>query len=201
MRILSGRHKGRKLLPPPRSAETRPVTGLVKKSLFGMLGGLVEDATVLDLYCGTGTLGLEALSRGAGRCCFAERDRAVCDRLRRNIETLGESRRCTVWYGDVRRRLRRWLAELDGNVDMAFVDPPYAQVRRWAAHGPKDSWPAIDDAIFSPLAERLSAGGRVVLRLPRRVQPPEQLAALEIERTRRYGDMCLLLLGSKRKSE
>ena len=67
MYILAGKYKGRKLLPPPPGSVTRPVTGLVKKSLFGMLGVRVEDAVVVDLFCGTGTMGLEALSQGAGR--------------------------------------------------------------------------------------------------------------------------------------
>ena len=85
MRILAGEYKGRKLLPPPGRAQTRPITGSVKKSLFDMLGVRLVDAIVVDLYCGTGTIGLEALSRGAARCYFAERDRAVLERLRRNI--------------------------------------------------------------------------------------------------------------------
>ena len=74
MQILAGAHKGRKLLSPPRGSEGRPITSMAKKSLFDMLGGRLAGATVVDLYCATGTMGLEALSRGAARCYFADRE-------------------------------------------------------------------------------------------------------------------------------
>ena len=86
MRILSGMYKGHRLLSPPPGRATQPVTGRVKKSLFVMLGGRLEGAAVVDLYCGTCSMGLEALSRGARACWFAERDRRTVARLRRNIE-------------------------------------------------------------------------------------------------------------------
>ena len=187
MRILAGQYKGRKLLAPTGRA-TRPITAAVKKSLFGMLGGHVIDATVVDLYCGTGTLGLEALSRGARCCCFADRDRVVVAKLRRNIATLAVDDRSTVWPGDISVRLTRWLAELGEPVDLVFVDPPYALVREW-------DWSRAVVTIFSPLADRLSADGILVFRLGGKVDLPERLGALEILRLRRYGDMTLALLG------
>jgi len=188
MRILAGTHKGRKLLSPPGRSRTRPITGAVKKSLFGMLGDRVRGAAVVDLYCGTGTLGLEALSRGARACWFVERSGEVLRRLRRNIEALGLADCCTVWPGSVTVALARRLGELTGGVDLAFVDPPYAAARRW-------SWPGAVDTIFSPLARRLAPGGVVVLRLPRQVEPPEVLGELAVQRLRRYGEMVLALLG------
>jgi len=190
MRILAGAHKGRRLLAPPSGSGTRPITSLVKKSLFDMLGGRLEGAVVVDLYCGTGTLGLEALSRGAERVCFAERDRLVLSRLRRNIEALGAADRCEVWAGDVAASLRRRLA---GPVDVAFVDPPYAQARRW-------SWQAASDMILAPLAERLAPDGVVVVRVPAGCEPPDELGALAVRRRRRYGEMALALLGRREES-
>lgn len=190
MYIIAGLYKGRKLLPPPGSSSTRPITGLAKKSLFDILAGRLDGATVLDLYCGTGTMGLEALSRGAEHCCFAERDRAVLTRLERNIDAFGVRERCTVWRGDVTSRLRHWLAGLARPVDVAFVDPPYADVRRW-------DWQRIAEEVFTPLAGRLAEGGVVVLRCPAEVALPAEIGPLAIARRQRYGAMVVALLGPR----
>lgn len=190
MQIISGEYKGRKLLSPPPGSITRPITGAVKKSLFDTLGGRLTEAVVADLYCGTGTMGIEALSRGAGRCYFAERDRRVVQRLRRNIETIQAGDQCVIWQGDITIRLARWLGELPGKLDIAFVDPPYAHARRW-------SWDDVERSIFRPLAENLVADGVVVLRVPGDIELPvsEKLAGLVTLRQRRYGDMHVVLLG------
>ncbi len=188
MRILAGEFKGRVLLAPPTVAATRPITSAAKKSLFDILGAVLAEAeVVVDLYCGTGTLGLEALSRGARRCCFADRDRRVLQRLRRNIQTLGAQDRCTIWSGDIPVRLAGWLETLPGPVDVAFVDPPYVASRRW-------SWPRITDSLFDPLAARLAGGGLVVLRLPAELAVPQRLGVLGVRRLKRYGDMAVALL-------
>lgn len=190
MRILAGTYKGRKLLPPPRLATTRPITGRVKKSLFGMLSERLAAAVVVDLYCGTGTLGLEALSRGAARCYFGEKDRSVLSRLRRNIEAVGAGGVCVVWAGDVTHGLARRLQDVPAPVDLAFIDPPYAAVRAW-------SWPVIGRRLLAPLAACLAPDGLAVLRLPRTVELPARITGLEIRRRRRYGEMALVLLGRK----
>lgn len=187
MRILAGTFKGHKLLPPPRSAETRPITALVKKSLMGMLAGRLDGAVVVDLFCGTGTIGLEAISEGARLCCFAERDGKVLARLKRNIDSLGAADRCTLWRGDVHARLADWLAGLGEPVDVAMVDPPYSLVRRW-------DWRRAERTIFAPLADHLAADGLVVLRLPKRTPCPGALDGLTVHRHREYGEMTLDLL-------
>lgn len=184
MHIRFGVFKGRKLLSPPKAAQTRPITGLASKSLFGILRGRLAEATVADLYCGTGTLGLEALSNGAARCIFAERDRTVLTRLRRNIATLGVEDRCTVWSGDVRRGLAGRLAALEGRLDVVFVDPPYAHSRRW-------DWPALARELFAPLAGALADDGLVVLRTDTHGELPEDLAGLTCCRRREFGSMLL----------
>ena len=186
--ILSGQYKGRKLLPPPASAQTRPITGLARKSLFGILRDRLDGASVADLYCGTGTLGLEALSNGAAVCCFGERDRKVLDRLRRNIETLGCGDCCTVWAGDVTHRLEARLAGLDRPLDVAFVDPPYAQSRRW-------DWSAVERTLLTPLEAHLAEEGLIVLRLETQVELPEALTGLAVQRVKEYGSMAIALLG------
>lgn len=188
MHIIAGQFKGRRLLSPPKGATTRPVTALARKSLFDALGDLVGGAAVVDLYCGTGTLGLEALSRGAASCRFADRDARVLQRLRRNIEAVGAADRCVVWRGDVVRCLRSWLARMAGAVDLAFVDPPYAAARHW-------SWPGAAATILSLLGERLSPPGRVVLRVPREVEVPPGAGGLALRRRKRHGGMAVVVLG------
>jgi 16S rRNA (guanine966-N2)-methyltransferase len=194
MRILAGEFKGRVLLPPPSVVATRPITAAAKKSLFDILAPVLPDAAVADLYCGTGTLGLEALSRGGRRCWFADRDRRVLDRLRRNIQTLGLADRCTVWRGDVPARLAGWLEALPAPLDVAFVDPPYVDARRW-------SWPQAVDRLFGPLTRHLRDGGLVVLRVPAALEVPPHLGALAVRRTKRYGDMAVVLLAAGAAAE
>jgi 16S rRNA (guanine(966)-N(2))-methyltransferase RsmD len=189
MRIMAGEFKGRVLLAPPAAAATRPITSAAKKSLFDILTPVLAAAAVVDLYCGTGTLGLEALSRGAGCCGFADHDRRVLERLRRNIQTLDLQDRCTVWAGDIPAGLAGWLETLPRPIDLAFVDPPYADARRW-------SWPQVTDRLFAPLAGHLADGGLVVLRVPAQLPVPPRLGALAVRRTKRYGDMAVVLLAA-----
>ena len=186
MNIIAGRYKSRVLLSPPGEG-TRPITGQVKKSLFGMLGEDLSNMVVLDLYCGTGTLGLESLSRGATHAYFAERNGAVVELLRQNVATLGVGAQATIWNGDVMTGLGSWLAEVTAPVDVAFVDPPYATVREW-------SWDEAIASIFTPLAGKLDEGGTVVLRFGGETVVPPELGPLKIARTRQYGDMQLAML-------
>jgi 16S rRNA (guanine966-N2)-methyltransferase len=187
MRILAGKYKGRVLLPPPPKAQTRPITGRAKKSLFDTLGPYMDAAVVLDLYSGTGTMGIEALSRGAAYCIFAEKDRNVVARLRRNIEACGAGDASDVWCGDIRSMLRPRLAGFEGIFDIAFVDPPYADARRW-------DWPKAEANIFVPLAEKLADDGLVVLRTPKGLELPTTIAGLTEMRTKKYGGMIITLL-------
>jgi 16S rRNA (guanine(966)-N(2))-methyltransferase RsmD len=181
MHILAGAYKGRKLRSP-RRGHARPITASVKKSLFGMLGEDLSGLRVADLYCGTGTLGIEALSRGAAWCGFADRDSSTVRRLRQNIADVGAGGRSAVWRGDVTARLPDWLQEPGEPMDLAFVDPPFADAQRW-------DWDRIVDTLFTPLAGRLAAGGLMVLRLPKKLPPPQRLGELELERTKTYGSM------------
>jgi len=189
MRILSGKYRGRVLLPPPKQAQTRPITGRAKKSLFDTLGERMDDAVVLDLYSGTGTMGIEALSRGAAWCIFAEKDRKVVARLRRNIEAVGAGSVTDVWCGDIRSTLRGRLPGLDRRIDVAFVDPPYADARRW-------DWTRAQANIFAPLVDKLAGDGTIVLRTPKGLELPTDLAGLTVMRTKKYGGMIVTLLGS-----
>ncbi|MCD4823621.1 MAG: 16S rRNA (guanine(966)-N(2))-methyltransferase RsmD [Phycisphaerae bacterium] len=187
VRIAAGAMRGRKLLPPPHMG-TRPMTGMAKKSLFGILEPWLDGATVLDLYSGTGTLGLEAISRGASRAFFAERDRPVIERLLRNIAECRLEEVATVWAGNIESRLADWLEEMDSPADIAFVDPPFPAVRRW-------QWERIVRKIFIPLAAALAPDGVVVLRLPDDAPAPENIGPLTRNRLQEYGQMVIAFYG------
>ncbi len=127
MRIIAGTHRGRTILGPEDDTTTRPVTDRVKEALFSRLMslGLLGYGTVADVFSGTGSMGLEALSRGAERCVFIERDRAALQRLNENLSSLGLSDRAEVRTGDALSTL--WVRSLpDEALTVAWVDPPYA---------------------------------------------------------------------------
>lgn len=191
MYIEAGDMKGRKILAPPGEAMTRPITGRVRKSVFGIIQDWLPEAVVLDLYCGTGTLGLEAISRGATLCCFAERDRRVVDRLKRNIRDCRVEGRAEVWAGDIETQLPGWLGEVTRPVDLVFLDPPFPHAQRW-------DWSRQERTMFNPLAGALAEDGLVVLRLPDDVDPPEALGELVGKRVEEYGNMKVLFYALNR---
>ncbi|MEX1105869.1 MAG: 16S rRNA (guanine(966)-N(2))-methyltransferase RsmD [Ilumatobacteraceae bacterium] len=122
MRVVAGEFGGRKLIAPAGTT-TRPTTDRMREAVFNSLSsmGILEDAVVADLYAGSGAMGIEALSRGASRCIFVERDRAALQALRDNIAALGITDRCIVVTSDV----IAWVPAMRG-VDLALIDPPYA---------------------------------------------------------------------------
>jgi 16S rRNA (guanine(966)-N(2))-methyltransferase RsmD len=125
MRVIGGHDRGRRLRAP-RGLETRPTADRVRVTLFDVLGPAVAGARVLDLFAGTGAVGIEALSRGAARVVLVERDQAALRALRANLAALGASRAAArVLAGDVLRLLPAIGAE-EGPFDLVFVDPPYA---------------------------------------------------------------------------
>ena len=132
MRIIAGQFGGRKLLPPPSDA-TRPITDRAKQSLFDVLTPDLPDALVYDCFSGTGSLGLESLSRGAKFCTFFEVDRATVVRLNQNILALGVGNKTRIVSGDIFRwfnlaTVRPNSTEATG-ADIVFLDPPYRFLR------------------------------------------------------------------------
>jgi 16S rRNA (guanine966-N2)-methyltransferase len=122
MRIIAGTAKGVRLAPVPRGV--RPVSDRVREGMFSSLGAAVERARVLDLYAGTGALGIEALSRGASHVVFVERSRAALATVRANLERTHLADRSTVIPADVRTFIMRY----DNSVapfDVCLLDPPY----------------------------------------------------------------------------
>jgi len=187
MRIIAGEHKGRKLLPP-KGDVTRPITDRVKTALFSILTPWMDGALVLDLFSGTGSMGLEALSRGAARCFFAERDRTALERLERNIQAMRVGDRCDIWRGDILKRLGHWLAELDEPIDVAFVDPPYPLSRSLDVGG-------LTEQLLTPLASHLASDGLIVFRCEADMPIPKTFGPFVVRDRRTYGTMALVFIG------
>jgi 16S rRNA (guanine966-N2)-methyltransferase len=184
MRIIAGEFRGRRLLPPEGDT-TRPITDRVKQSLFDILAPVVEDAVVYDCFAGTGSMGLECLSRGARHATFFEADRSAAKRLEKNIATLDVGERSRVVQGD----LFRWFearadADRNAGADLIFLDPPYRYLRERA-----------DDlrrlaALF--VQSHLKPGGAVIFRHDANDQL--ELPPLTRSDVRTYGGMTLEFL-------
>jgi 16S rRNA (guanine966-N2)-methyltransferase len=123
LRIIAGERRGHKF-DGPKDRETRPTSDLVRESLFNILRDEVEGKDVLDLFAGTGALGLEALSRGASRAVFIERDRENAALIRRNLATLRFEDRGMVQTADAFRWVRTFVPINDTPL-VVFLDPPY----------------------------------------------------------------------------
>jgi len=125
VRIVGGKHRGRRLVAPD-GRDTRPTTDRTRESLFNILAHAAwapdfEGAVVVDAFCGTGALGLEALSRGAARCSFLDNGRPALDAVRANLAALGEQDAATVLRADATR------PPAGQPCGIAFLDPPYAK--------------------------------------------------------------------------
>jgi 16S rRNA (guanine966-N2)-methyltransferase len=171
MRVIAGSARGRRLAAPPGS-ETRPTADRVREALFSILGPPDPGAVVLDLFAGAGTLGIEALSRGAGRALFVDRSRTAARFLRKNLEDLGLKDQAEVHVGDATRFAARAL----GPFTWVFLDPPYAG--------------GLADAALAALGARplLTPDGVVVVENDRRSPPGPEHGLLIKADCRRYGD-------------
>ncbi len=178
MRVIAGRFGGRRLVAPKGRSTTRPTSDRVREAIFSMLGDL-HEARVLDLFAGTGALGIEALSRGASRAVFVERHPAALAALQANLRALElDEPEAEVRRGEALVALRS-ARERAETYDLVLIDPPY---RRAGEMGGELS-PA--------LAPLLSAQARVVVESDRRA--PLELSWGEIERERRYGDTTITI--------
>ena len=123
LRVISGKARGHRLRSVPGST-TRPITDRTKEALYNILGGDIHSATFLDLYAGTGSVGIEALSRGARRVVFVESDVAVLKILRQNLQILPATD-VLVLAGELPGDLERISGRLPTAADLIFADPPY----------------------------------------------------------------------------
>ena len=130
MRIIAGEFRGRKILPPAGDT-TRPITDRVKQSLFDILTPYLPGAVVYDCFAGTGSLGLESLSRGAESAVFFEQDRSAGSMLRKNIAALGVGGKSKVIAGDL---FQFFLGNTElPKTSLVFLDPPYRMLKEQSA--------------------------------------------------------------------
>ncbi len=178
MRITSGSARGRRV-PLPRGVDLRPTSDKVKQALFNVLAPLVPGAAVLDLFCGSGNLGLEALSRGARSAFFVDRQRRCVESARAAAETFGFAGSCQWLCADWEQALGR-LAGGEQRFDLVFLDPPYQSGLGIRALQNPDLV-----AIVAP-----GSASRVVLEHDAS-QPPPILSAFQPEKTRAHGGTAL----------
>jgi 16S rRNA (guanine(966)-N(2))-methyltransferase RsmD len=172
VRVIAGRFGGRRLVAP-RGMDTRPTSDRVREAVFMALEPLT-GLNVVDLFAGSGALGIEALSRGARHADFADSDPRALAALRENLESLGLEAEARVWRLVLPRGLKRLDAALR-TADLVLLDPPYGGER--AA--------AMLEALGS--GEWLAPGTRVVAEHFERDRLPERAGRLARERERRYG--------------
>ncbi|MES1206513.1 MAG: 16S rRNA (guanine(966)-N(2))-methyltransferase RsmD [Pseudomonadota bacterium] len=171
MRLTGGLDRGRRLFVP-RGSRTRPTASKVREAIFNILGP--PPGPVLDLYAGSGALGLEALSRGAASAVFVERDGAALAALRRNVREAGVETRARILPGDVRGALRK-LAGSDVRFSWVFMDPPYV----------KDTAGVLAELSGSEL---LTTCAVVIVEHDRRHPSPASVGCLFLTDRRQYGD-------------
>ncbi|MFP4041114.1 MAG: 16S rRNA (guanine(966)-N(2))-methyltransferase RsmD [Desulfosudaceae bacterium] len=123
LKVIGGGFKGKKLVSP-RGLTVRPTAGRVREAIFNILGAAIDQTVVLDLFAGTGALGIEALSRGAGRVVFVDSSRASRDIVRQNITACGIQEQSLVLGRDATRNLSGLLPDLSV-FDLVLMDPPY----------------------------------------------------------------------------
>jgi 16S rRNA (guanine(966)-N(2))-methyltransferase RsmD len=180
MRVIAGEFKGQRLVAP-RGWKVRPTSDRVREAIFSALGDRVEGATVLDLYCGTGALAIEALSRGASSAVLVDRDSRPA---LGNVQRLGLEERAELVRADV----GRWLGDVSvssapGKFDLVFVDAPYRLADR------------VAQDLNTHLPQLLAEGGRAVVESGAR--RPLQIDSLEPLRQRRYGAADVAVYGAR----
>jgi 16S rRNA (guanine966-N2)-methyltransferase len=178
MRIIAGAAKGRRLRSP-RGGDTRPMMDRVREAIFSSLGTRVPGARVLDLYAGSGSLGLEALSRGAAHVTFVERGPGALAALRDNVELVGLGG--TVVPGDVEDH----VASSTDRYDLVFVDPPYAL-----------PLPSLE-RLLGLLSERVADGAVVVVHRRFGSEEPVLPSGLSLAGRRRYGSAEIIRLAKE----
>jgi 16S rRNA (guanine966-N2)-methyltransferase len=168
MRVIAGSRKGHKLAAP-RGLDTRPTSDRVRENIFNLVGP-VDDARVLDLFAGSGAMGIEALSRGAASAVFVEHDADAVRTIERNLDRLRLTG-ARVVRGDVLRAIAQ-EATAGAKYDLVLVDPPYGMLTE------------IQPRLARHLPSLLAANGLVVLETDARTQPE---LPLPIRTTRKYG--------------
>ncbi|MGC9456507.1 MAG: 16S rRNA (guanine(966)-N(2))-methyltransferase RsmD [Halothiobacillaceae bacterium] len=187
LRIVGGTLRRRSLRFPDRPG-LRPTPDRVRETLFNWLTGRVRQARCVDLFAGSGALGLEALSRGAARCWFVERDRRAADSLAGNLAELGVDDAGQLLRQDARQALSAAPWAQEGQIDLLFIDPPFAV-------------PGLGEAVLAQVADApwLSADAVIYIEYPAESGEPDLPAGWQIHRQGRAGESACLLLQREEK--
>ncbi|GEO25149.1 rRNA methyltransferase [Alicyclobacillus acidoterrestris] len=175
MRVIAGKWKGHSL-QAPKGRDTRPTTDRVKESMFNLLPHQLEGDIVVDLFAGSGALGIEALSRGAKRAVFVDADRRAFNVVRENLVKLDALAQATVWSLDWRRAVVKLSAEVP-DVDWVFLDPPYDK--------------ALWEPVTMALAEHVQIRGGIVCETPKHHTLPLNMGGFVRVKYKVYGDIAV----------
>lgn len=179
LRVISGTARGRSLKAVPGMG-TRPTTDKVKEAIFSMIGPYFEGGQALDLFGGTGGLGIEALSRGIERAIFIDIEKKSVDIIQANLQSTGFSKQSEVYRNDAMRGLKA-LAKRDITFDLVFVDPPYKMKQ-------------VEELLLL-MEEKslLKQGATIVVEHDEAVRYPEQIGSCEERRYVTYGDIAVTI--------
>ena len=187
MRIIAGQYRGRRIRAPA-GLSTRPMLDRVREAMFSTLAPWIDGASVLDLFAGSGSLALEALSRGARAARLVEQHPATLKVLRENVTTLELDARVEVVRGDALAPAS-WrggaLFEHQPRYDLIYLDPPYAMVAKDGSKG------QVFEALTTLVHAHLNAPGYLVLHVPRRLLDKQDFPSDTTAALREYGSTAL----------
>ncbi len=173
MRVISGTARGTRLAALPGEDVTRPTGDRVKEGMFSAVQFMLEGARVLDLFAGSGQLGIEALSRGAQHCVFIDESRQACRVVKENLKAAQLVKQAAVFE----RGAEAYLASCAQKFDLVLLDPPYR----------RDLVPALLPAV----AEVTAPGGVVLCETEYGAELPESCGALQLKKQYKYGTVAL----------
>lgn len=186
MRVIGGKCKGRRLVPV-KGASVRPTSDKVREAVFNILPRELSSKRALDLFAGTGAMGIEALSRGAAEASFVDADAAAVQVIRKNLSVCGFSVQARVYRRDVRSAVGA-LSRRGESFDLIFIDPPYDSALV------EETLKAIDGAGI------LGPGGIVVAEASKRVSIGAGFASIALVDERKYGDTVIYFYTVKNDS-
>lgn len=168
MRVITGSARGTRL-EAPEGLDTRPTSDMTKEAVFSILQFEVEGAAVLDLFAGSGQMGIEALSRGARSCVFVDTSRQAQEVTRRNLAAakLGDKARVAAMEA------QSFLSGCRDTFDIALLDPPYGK--------------GLLEKLLPDVAGKMNEGGIIVCEMERTEEPPENAGSFSLYKTYRYG--------------
>lgn len=178
MRVIAGKAKGR-ILIAPKGMETRPITAKIKEALFNIWQTQILNANFLDLFSGSGSIGIEAISRGAKNVVFVEKSRKAIEVIKKNILSCNFSSGYEIYQDDVFRRIK-WLQKNGYGFDIIYLDPPFT----------------IGE-IFLPVMKALSDtslithNGIVAIRTKKEMELPDMIGNLRKFKLKHYGISCV----------